>query len=140
MGHLEDAPSTPDATITVENLSQATTTLVQASNDSPTYGDSLTFTATVAAESPGSGTPSGSVQFLVDGSTFGSPVTMVDGVAVSDPIGTLGAGPHTISAVYSGDDSFSTSTSDDQTLDVARAHLTVTADDQDMDHGDVVPP
>ena len=49
------------------------------------------------------------------------------------------AGPHTISAVYSGDESFSTSTSDDQTLNVSRAHLTVTADNLGMDHFDAVP-
>ena len=37
------------------------------------YGQSVTFTATVAANPPGSGTPTGTVQFQIDGTNFGPP-------------------------------------------------------------------
>ena len=36
------------------------------------YGQSVTFTATVASNPPGSGTPTGTVQFQIDGTNFGS--------------------------------------------------------------------
>jgi hypothetical protein len=112
---------------------------LQASNDLPSYGDPLTFTATVVAASTDLGTPKGTVQFLIDGTDFGPAVTLVNGAATSDPIASLGAGPHTISAVYSGDGTFTGSTADDLRLTIAKAILTVAVDDQDMAHFDPVP-
>ena len=67
----------------------STTTAVSSSNASTTYGDSVSFTADISAVSPGSGTPTGSVQFQVDGSNFGSPVTLVSGSATSGSTSTL---------------------------------------------------
>ena len=72
VGHVEAAPAVPDATIQV--LGASTTTTLQPSEESPTYGDSLTFTATVAPDPSDPGTPTGTVQFLIDGADFGSPV------------------------------------------------------------------
>src|SRR5262249_50250393 len=46
-----------------------------------------------------------SVQFLVDGSNFGSPVVLSAGVATIST-STLSVGPHTIRAAYSGDSLF----------------------------------
>ncbi len=64
----------------------------------PVYGQTLTFTATVSAAGS---TPTGSVQFTLDGSAFGSPV-MLDGTghATSGAISTLAATGHTIDATY----------------------------------------
>jgi hypothetical protein len=45
------------------------------------------------------------VQFQVDGVNFGSPVSLVDGIAGFSTAG-LTAGAHTITAVYSGDGNF----------------------------------
>ena len=60
----------------VVSQSSTTTTLTSSANPSAT-GSSVTFTATVAAVSPGSGTPTGSVTFMADGTTItGSPVTL----------------------------------------------------------------
>jgi len=137
VGHVEDAPAAPDATIQI--VGAATTTTLQPSLDSPRYGDSLTFTATVAAGSPDLGTPTGTVEFLIDGTDFGSPITLINGSATSDPITTLGAGQHTISAIYSGDSTFTTSTADVLNLTVAKASLTFMADKLDMGHGDAIP-
>ena len=54
-----------------------TTTTVASSANPSTYGQAVTFTATVGVVSPGSGTPSGTVDFK-DGST-----TLASGVALS---------------------------------------------------------
>jgi autotransporter-associated beta strand protein len=71
------------------------------SGSSPsTYGNSLTFTATVTGNSPG-----GTVQFKVDGVAVGSPVTLVGGSApLVVSILSVSGSPHQITAYYSGDD------------------------------------
>src|SRR5204863_10180493 len=74
-------------------------------------GQSVTFTATVSAVAPGSGTPTGTLQFRIDGSNFGATVALVGGSATSGATSTLSVGNHTITAVYSGDGNFNTSTS-----------------------------
>ena len=52
-----------------------TTTTVTTSGTPSTYGDNVTFTAAVQAAS-GSNAPTGTVQFVIDGSNFGAPVTV----------------------------------------------------------------
>jgi hypothetical protein len=125
VGHVEQPPSIPDTTIQV--VGAATTTTLQASEENPKYGDPLTFTATVSA-APALGTPTGTVQFLIDGADYGSPVALVAGVGISGPVKTLAAGQHTISAVYSGDGGFVSSASADLAQTIGKAPLTITAD------------
>src|SRR5205823_4279635 len=82
-----------------------TSTAVSSSVNPSVFGQSVTFTATVSASSPGSGTPGGTVQFKIDGSNYGSPVSLSGGTAsVSDS--SLTVGNHTVSADYSGGSSF----------------------------------
>jgi hypothetical protein len=50
------------------------------------------------------------VQFSIDGTAFGSAVTLVSGTATSAIIATLTQGTHTVTAVYSGDTNFATAT------------------------------
>ena len=83
----------------------ASNTVVSSSLNPSVFGQSVTFTATVTASS-GSGTPTGTVQFMVDGTSAGSPVSLASGVAVSSPINTLSVNNHTVQAVYSGDSTF----------------------------------
>ncbi len=71
-----------------------TATALESDLQTAAYGDSLTFTANVIANSSGAGTPTGAVQFLIDGAEFGSPVALVAGVATSDSITTLTAGAY----------------------------------------------
>ena len=72
----------------------------------------MSFTATVGTVSPGAGTPAGTVQFVIDGANFGSPVPLgPGGTATSASTTTLAAGSHTVTAVYSGDANFTGSTS-----------------------------
>ena len=62
----------------------------------------VTFSANVSALTPGTATPSGSVQFIIDGADYQAPVTLAGGYA-SITTTTLPLGQHTASAGYSGD-------------------------------------
>jgi hypothetical protein len=83
-----------------------TATVVTSSVNPSVSGQPVGFTATVAPVAPGAGTPTGTVQFRVDGDSVGDPVVLVDGVASSALISDLGVAGHTISADYSGDGNF----------------------------------
>jgi len=112
----------------------ATTTAVISSANPSIYGNSVTFTATVA---PASGTvvPTGTVQFLVDGTTLDSPVTVTaagggtyNGTASSSATSTLPVGAHTVTAEYTADSGFGSSLgtlSGDQTVNPAATTTTL---------------
>jgi hypothetical protein len=70
----------------------------------------VTFTATVHAAS-GTATPTGTVAFKDGGTSLGTPVTLNGSGVASFTTSTLSSGSHTITAVYSGDSNFATSTS-----------------------------
>ena len=72
-----------------------------------TYGQSVAFTVTVSGGGP---TPSGTVQFVVDGSQLGPALTLSGGAATSDSTTLLGAGSHTVLAQYSGDANYAANT------------------------------
>jgi hypothetical protein len=87
-------------------IKQALTTASLTSSVNPSvYGQAVTFTATITTPVTGLGTPTGTVQFLADGSSFGLPVPLAGGTA-SVTTSTLSAGSHTIQAIYSGDSLF----------------------------------
>lgn len=92
----------------VLNQDGSTTKLVSSLNPS-TFGQSVTFTATVAA-STGTGTPTGTVTFKDGAATLGTGTLNGSGVATFNTT-TLTAGTHLITAVYGGDTNFTTSTS-----------------------------
>src|SRR5262249_53598589 len=118
--------STGSLTQTV-NKASTTTTLSSSANPS-VFGQSVTFTATVAAVSPGAGTPTGTVQFTIDGVNFGAAVALSGGVATSGATSTLTVGAHAITAVYSGDANFNTSTGTlTQTVNKANTTTTLTS-------------
>jgi subtilase family serine protease len=76
-----------------------TVTLTPA-NSTVAPNTAATFTAAVAF--PGGATPSGSVQFQVDGVNSGSAVTLSSGVATYTYAGASTSSVHTITAIYSG--------------------------------------
>src|SRR5439155_1757399 len=85
-------------------------TAVSSSQNPSTVGQSVTFTGTVTPAS-GTGTPSGTLQFK-DGSTnLGSAQTLNGSGQASVSTSSFTQGPHSITAVYSGDSTFPTSTS-----------------------------
>ncbi len=81
-----------------------TTISVSASDLSPSLGEAVTFTATVATTANDT-TPTGTVQFFIDGQPFET-VPLVGGVAQSDPDSTLGLGTHVATAQYVSDGPF----------------------------------
>jgi Bacterial Ig-like domain (group 3) len=99
--------SSGNASLTVNKADTATS--VSSSNNPITLGESVSFTAAVTVKSPGSGSPTGSVQFYIDGVAFGSAVTLSGGSATSGSTTSLTAGPHNITAAYSGDSDFNSS-------------------------------
>ncbi len=94
-----------------------------------TYGQAVSFTATVASiTSEGGATPTGSVQFAIDGTNFGSPVTLSGSSATLTNVSTLAEGTHTITAAYAGDTNFSPTTgtlTGGQVVNLAAASVSV---------------
>jgi len=116
---------TANHTVSVSFVAYTVTTVVSSANPS-VYGQSVTFTATASAVAPGAGTPTGTVQFQIDSSDFGSAVALVSGSANSAPITTLSAGDYTVTAVYVADANFNTSTGTlDLTVSQASTSLSV---------------
>ncbi len=99
-----------------------------------TYGQSLSFVATVAPPGVGETTPTGTVQFAIDGVDLGSAVALVNGAATSPAIDTIGAGTHDVTASYSGDTSYGPD-SGELTQVIDQAPLTVTAKNQTRPFG-----
>ncbi len=89
----------------------SSTGLTSTSNPS-VFGQAVTFTATVDARSPGSASPTGSVEFLEGSTTLAPSVTLVGGLATFSTA-ALGIGSHTITANYDGDGDFMPSSADD---------------------------
>ena len=87
-------------------LTATTTTLVSSLNPS-TFGDSVTFTATVSGAG---GTPTGSVSFYAGAALLGANDLDAGGVTTLAVSG-LAVGTHAITAVYAGDATFAASTS-----------------------------
>ncbi|HOG45150.1 MAG TPA: Ig-like domain repeat protein [Anaerolineae bacterium] len=112
--------STAAATLHVNPA--ATTTTVNASPAAPVYGQSVTFTATVTAMAPGSGTPTGTVTFMDGATVLGSAVLDGSGKATLSTA-SLAVGARTISVEYAGDGNYTTS-SGTCSLTVKRADTT----------------
>ncbi len=109
-----------------QTVNQAgTTTSVVSSIDSSEFGQSVSITADVVAVAPGSGIPTGSVEFF-DGTTELGIYTLASGSA-SFSISSLDAGTHSITAQYLGDTNFSGDTSPAITQTVNQASTITTA-------------
>ncbi len=72
--------------------------------NSSVYGEMVNFTATVSASAPGSGAPTGKVEFFADGSSLG--IGTINGGVATFAIGSLAVGNRIITAVYGGDNNF----------------------------------
>ena len=104
----------------------STTTSLSSSLTPTIYGQLATFTAAVGVVSPGAGTPTGSVTFYDGANSIGTgTLSVVNGsVQATLASSTLSAGSHSITAVYSGDSNFTTSTSAAITQTVGQAATT----------------
>jgi hypothetical protein len=112
--------TTSTSAVLAQTVNKANTTTALSSMPNPsTYGQSVTFTATVTPS-----TAAGSVTFTVDGTAQG-PVGMSGGSA-SFATANLTAGSHSITASYNGDSNYSTSSSSTDTQTVNKAGTTTT--------------
>ena len=118
-GSTNDVAST-SAVLAHTVAKAATSTSVTSSANPSSFGQSVTFKATVKSST--SGTPGGSVTFK-DGATVLSTVTLAGGVATFN-IGDLSVGNHTITVDYAGNADFATSASAALTQTVKKANTT----------------
>ena len=112
-----------------------TSTTVTSSADPAVFGQSVTFIATVSNIGTNTATPTGSVQFSIDGGAFGAAVplsgsgTSVTATSAATATLTVSGSPHIIQAVYTntdGDFSGSSGTLS-QTVNPAPTSTTVTS-------------
>lgn len=121
-GDSANLGSTSNQVNQVVNPVPTTTALVSSLNPS-TFGQSVTFTATVTGSSP-----TGTVQFKDGATNLGPPATVSAGVATLTT-STLGVGTHPITAVYGGNatDAGSTSNTVQQVVNASGGSPTTTA-------------
>jgi hypothetical protein len=107
-----------------------TSTVVVSSDDSSTYGQQVTFTATVTPDSTAMGAPDGTVTFADGSTTLGTLDLAMDGAlgTASLTLDNLHAGSHSITAAYSGSGNFAPSTSPAITQSVAKASTSLSAE------------
>jgi hypothetical protein len=103
----------------------ASSTSVTSSHNPSVSGQSVTFTATVKAVAPGTGTPTGTVTFKNGGTQIGSPQPLVGGKATLST-SALTVGAHSITATYNGSTNYNTSVSPALTQTVNKAATTTT--------------
>jgi len=82
--------------------------IVTGSASSITDTQTVTFTTTLTSTT--AGTPTGTVQFYANDSALGSPITVASGTAVTPALPFTAAGNYLITAVYSGDATYATTT------------------------------
>ncbi len=114
----------------------ATSVVVSSSKPTTAMGESVTFTATVAATAPATGTPSGSVIFTIDGAVQPA-VTLSGGVATLTRA-NLDVGTRTIGVLYSGDLNFAASSAAtiSQTVQKGTTSIALTATPPSPHFGD----
>jgi sugar lactone lactonase YvrE len=121
-----NAGNMPQLSLTGSGVSPSPTTttlaVITSVPGAPFYGEPLSLTATVA---PGSGTPTGVVSFIVDGTQVGL-LPVIKGVATLQLNSGLTGGAHVVYAVYKGDASNNGSSSAVQNISIARAPTTPT--------------
>jgi len=110
----------------------ATVTTLTAGTNPSVSGQSVTYTAAVAPVAPAAGSPLGSVAFKDGAATIAGCASqaLAGGVATCSVTYPSPAGsPHSITAVYSGDEDFATSTSSAlaHTVDLAGTSTAVTS-------------
>jgi subtilase family serine protease len=106
-----------------ETVNEKTSTTVTSSLNPAAFGQSVTFTATVAPSS--SGTPTGSVSFYA-GTGLLDTVTLNSSGMATFTLSSFVPGTYSITAVYSGDSTYLTSTSTALSEKINKATQTIT--------------
>jgi uncharacterized repeat protein (TIGR01451 family) len=111
-GDATFAPSALSAPVTqvVNQADTLTTVTSTAARSTAAFGQNVAFTANVSVATPGAGAPTGTVQFQVDGQNLGNPVPLDSNDQASISSSAIPIGNHRVTADYSGDSNFLTST------------------------------
>ena len=121
-----NAPST-QVTLTGNGASIASTatklTMTSPASGSPSFGQAITLSVTVSATS---GTPTGTVILVVDGTQVGDATLNSSGIATFGLASGLTGGSHSLIAIYNGSASFSGSVSSALQLAVTKAATVTT--------------
>jgi hypothetical protein len=97
--------------IITQRVNKADSTIKVASSSNPSkHGQSVTFTATVSAVSPGAGIPTGKVTFKDGNNTLGTATLNALGIATYST-SSLSIGSHNITSTYMGDNNFNNAAS-----------------------------
>lgn len=99
-----------DKTLSLTLASKQTQATLLSSLNPSAFGQPVTFTATVSASTAGAGTPAGTVTFR-DGSIILGTGTLNASGQTAFTTSSLSVGSHSITATYSGNSSFNSSTS-----------------------------
>ena len=134
-GNTSEFGSAIEATGSVGSTLAASTTTMSSSANPSAFGQLVTLTAQVTAETPN--TLTGSVTFYEGENVLGT-ADLVDGTATMTTA-TLSVGEHEIIAVYGGDENAEPSASEPLTQTVQQAILLVTAGDASKVYGDANP-
>ena len=121
-GDANDVGSFGTTSIAVSQ--DGTTTTVSVSPSSAVVGQTITLMATVAAASPGSGTPTGSVTFTGNGGPICAPAPLSGTIATCTTTYAVATTDH-VTASYGGDDDF-TSSAGTATVSVGKAATSTT--------------
>ncbi len=126
-GDNQFAGSTAEPVFQHVDMAATTTALTSAPNPS-VIGESVLFTATVTPTAPGAGMPTGTVSFMEGTTTLGTGTVSTSGQATFSTA-SLFVGAQMVTAVYSGDGNFTTSTSaiDTQTVNQASTTTALTS-------------
>ena len=117
-----DFAGSTSAAVTQTVNRDASTTAVASSANPSIYGQPVTFTTTLSAAAPGSGTPTGTVTFY-DGNQPIDTETLAAGTA-KFTTSALSLGGHAIGAIYGSDPDFTGSTSATITETIKQASTT----------------
>ena len=127
--------------VIVSNQADTTTSVVSSVNPS-VVGQQVTYTATVAVTSPGTGTPTGFVEFsdggVAIGSCGGTSGQVLSGASATCDVSYAASGSHTITVRYLGDPNYSASTSPSilQVVNSAPTSTSLTVTPSSVTYGD----
>jgi hypothetical protein len=132
----------------IQDVDKATTTLSLGTSGSPSFfGNAVTFTATIGVQSPGTGSPSGTVNFY-DGGVCNANGSGTGTLIASDAIASgsaaittssLNVATHTIQACYGGDGDFTNANDDvEQVVNKAVTLLTLSSNNNPSQFGESV--
>jgi uncharacterized repeat protein (TIGR03803 family) len=148
-----DGSTSAPVTLTIGTLGTTTTT-VSGSDSASSYGQELTFKATVdAVTAPQVGrmrgvrtrrggplaSPTGTVSFLANGASIGCNAVTLSGGTATCTTTLVRVGSNAITARYSGDSNYADSASTAFTQSVNPVELTVTAGNLSMNEGNPLP-